>query len=199
MARTAREDQERALRGRRAVDRNERHLGLCDDARSRRRRSSGSGRGDREKRDSRCQGDRHTSGCRRAHPCRMPESTAGLAGFVFSVMFLTLSLNCAGVAELADAPGLGPGGLRPLEVQVLSPALWHRCRTSEPLGRFQSSCWDRPASTATRSGSAAMASGASAATGLRAIASHTSAIASNRAAVRPAVACVAAISRISPT
>ncbi len=28
----------------------------------------------------------------------------------------------AGVAELADAPGLGPGGLRPLEVQVLSPA-----------------------------------------------------------------------------
>ena len=28
----------------------------------------------------------------------------------------------AGVAELADAPGLGPGGLRLLEVQVLSPA-----------------------------------------------------------------------------
>ena len=30
--------------------------------------------------------------------------------------------NRAGVAELADAPGLGPGGLRPLEVRVLSPA-----------------------------------------------------------------------------
>jgi glucose/arabinose dehydrogenase len=29
----------------------------------------------------------------------------------------------AGVAELADAPGLGPGGLRPLEVRFLSPAL----------------------------------------------------------------------------
>ena len=29
----------------------------------------------------------------------------------------------AGVAELADAPGLGPGGLRPLEVRLLSPAL----------------------------------------------------------------------------
>ena len=28
----------------------------------------------------------------------------------------------AGVAELVDAPGLGPGGLRLLEVQVLSPA-----------------------------------------------------------------------------
>src|ERR1700722_18439690 len=28
----------------------------------------------------------------------------------------------AGVAELADAPGLGPGGLRPLEVRFLSPA-----------------------------------------------------------------------------
>ena len=28
----------------------------------------------------------------------------------------------AGVAELADAPGLGPGGLRPLEVRLLSPA-----------------------------------------------------------------------------
>ena len=31
----------------------------------------------------------------------------------------------AGVAELADAPGLGPGGLRPLEVRLLSPALAH--------------------------------------------------------------------------
>ncbi len=29
----------------------------------------------------------------------------------------------AGVAELVDAPGLGPGGRKPLEVQVLSPAL----------------------------------------------------------------------------
>src|SRR5688572_14295967 len=28
----------------------------------------------------------------------------------------------AGVAELEDAPGLGPGGLTPLEVRVLSPA-----------------------------------------------------------------------------
>ena len=34
-----------------------------------------------------------------------------------------LSLNrLAGVAELVDAPGLGPGGLAPLEVRVLSPA-----------------------------------------------------------------------------
>jgi hypothetical protein len=31
--------------------------------------------------------------------------------------------NRAGVAELADAPGLGPGGLRLLEVRLLSPAL----------------------------------------------------------------------------
>src|SRR5688500_4066364 len=37
----------------------------------------------------------------------------------------------AGVAELADAPGLGPGGLRPLEVQVLSPALMIRDRQPE--------------------------------------------------------------------
>ena len=37
----------------------------------------------------------------------------------------------AGVAELADAPGLGPGGLRPLEVQVLSPALMIRERQPE--------------------------------------------------------------------
>ena len=28
----------------------------------------------------------------------------------------------AGVAELVDAPGLGPGGSNPVEVQVLSPA-----------------------------------------------------------------------------
>ena len=35
------------------------------------------------------------------------------------------ALSCgvsAGVAELADAPGLGPGGLRSLEVRLLSPA-----------------------------------------------------------------------------
>ena len=42
-----------------------------------------------------------------------------------------LSLQ-AGVAELADAPGLGPGGLRPLEVQVLSPALLFRRMTCDP-------------------------------------------------------------------
>src|SRR5262249_7911509 len=29
----------------------------------------------------------------------------------------------AGVAELVDAPGLGPGGACPLEVRVLSPAI----------------------------------------------------------------------------
>ena len=29
---------------------------------------------------------------------------------------------CAGVAELADAYGSGPYGLRPMKVQVLSPA-----------------------------------------------------------------------------
>ncbi len=35
----------------------------------------------------------------------------------------TLNSRHAGVAELADAPGLGPGGLRSLEVRLLSPAL----------------------------------------------------------------------------
>lgn len=30
--------------------------------------------------------------------------------------------HLAGVAELVDAPGLGPGGSNPVEVQVLSPA-----------------------------------------------------------------------------
>src|SRR4029077_441579 len=35
----------------------------------------------------------------------------------------TIAPGHAGVAELADAPGLGPGGLRPLEVRLLSPAL----------------------------------------------------------------------------
>src|SRR5215471_12103909 len=40
-------------------------------------------------------------------------------------------VSAAGVAELADAPGLGPGGLRPLEVRVLSPALTrHECAQS---------------------------------------------------------------------
>ena len=33
-----------------------------------------------------------------------------------------LAASRAGVAELADAPGLGPGGPRPLEVRLLSPA-----------------------------------------------------------------------------
>jgi hypothetical protein len=45
-----------------------------------------------------------------------------------------LSLQ-AGVAELADAPGLGPGGLRPLEVQVLSPALFLLRRITGPQER----------------------------------------------------------------
>ncbi len=31
-------------------------------------------------------------------------------------------MHPAGVAELVDAPGLGPGGSNPVEVQVLSPA-----------------------------------------------------------------------------
>src|SRR5690349_4701253 len=35
---------------------------------------------------------------------------------------LAMLAPSAGVAELADAAGLGPVGLRPLEVQVLSPA-----------------------------------------------------------------------------
>src|SRR5688500_15217403 len=42
-----------------------------------------------------------------------------------------LSFNPAGVAELADAPGLGPGGLRSLEVRLLSPALMIREREPE--------------------------------------------------------------------
>src|SRR5256885_16976297 len=41
-----------------------------------------------------------------------------------------LLCNQAGVAELVDAPGLGPGGRKPLEVQVLSPAL---TRASAPI------------------------------------------------------------------
>jgi hypothetical protein len=43
----------------------------------------------------------------------------------------------AGVAELADAPGLGPGGLRPLEVQVLSPA---QCWLRKDTGRGSARC-----------------------------------------------------------
>src|SRR5205807_1473344 len=38
----------------------------------------------------------------------------------------------AGVAELADAPGLGPGGLAPLEVRVLSPASRLASLTGDP-------------------------------------------------------------------
>ena len=37
----------------------------------------------------------------------------------------------AGVAELVDAAGLGPVGLRPLEVRVLSPA-WFARRSEIP-------------------------------------------------------------------
>src|SRR5690242_2003560 len=39
----------------------------------------------------------------------------------------------AGVAELADAPGLGPGGLRPLEVRLLSPASGPADRSGQVL------------------------------------------------------------------
>jgi hypothetical protein len=35
------------------------------------------------------------------------------------------------VAELADAPGLGPGGLRLLEVRLLSPASQSTVRSAE--------------------------------------------------------------------
>jgi hypothetical protein len=37
----------------------------------------------------------------------------------------------AGVAALADAPGLGPGGLRLLEVRLLSPASQSTVRSDE--------------------------------------------------------------------
>lgn len=41
---------------------------------------------------------------------------------------MSFSMTAAGVAELADASGLGPGGVIPVEVRVLSPALlrYHR-------------------------------------------------------------------------
>jgi hypothetical protein len=43
------------------------------------------------------------------------------------------TLSCrAGVAELVDAPGLGPGGACSLEVQVLSPALPTEVRSAAP-------------------------------------------------------------------
>ena len=56
----------------------------------------------------------------------------------------------AGVAELADAPGLGPGGLRPLEVRLLSPASaaasrTRRCRRAASSGEELGVLAHRPA------------------------------------------------------
>src|SRR6185312_723121 len=63
----------------------------------------------------------------RAGSCTVPGLVNSLGSIVFSLMGDRYpgddpSNHHAGVAELADAPGLGPGGLRLLEVRLLSPA-----------------------------------------------------------------------------
>ena len=71
--------------------------------------------------------------CAQAHWAVSARTLLGLHCLFCFLLGHRATLRCrAGVAELVDAPGLGPGGACSLEVQVLSPALPTEVRSAAP-------------------------------------------------------------------